>query len=128
LRTTGADVSDAGPLLRTMQQLGMPLYMCQPPTGYKDTADAWVNTGSLVNRMNFALALASNRMPGTSLDTRTFLGIDADPSEPQIARSRLSEKILGDEASGATLETIQKAGSVPQMAALTLGAPEFQRR
>ena len=39
----------------SMQQLGMPLYQCQPPTGYKDTADAWVNTGALVSRMNFAL-------------------------------------------------------------------------
>jgi uncharacterized protein (DUF1800 family) len=32
--------------------------MCQPPTGYKDTADAWMNTGALVNRMNYALTLA----------------------------------------------------------------------
>ena len=37
----------------------MPLYQCQPPTGYKDTADAWVNTGALVARMNFAQTLAS---------------------------------------------------------------------
>jgi uncharacterized protein (DUF1800 family) len=36
------------------------LYMCQPPTGYKDTADAWVNTGALVSRMNYALKLARN--------------------------------------------------------------------
>ena len=43
--------------MRALQQLGMPLYMCQPPTGYKDTADAWVNTGALVSRMNFALRL-----------------------------------------------------------------------
>ena len=40
----------------------MPLYSCQPPTGYKDTADAWVNTGALVGRMNFALDLASNKV------------------------------------------------------------------
>ena len=38
--------------------------MCQPPTGYKDTADAWVNTGALVNRMNFALQLAGNNLRG----------------------------------------------------------------
>ena len=60
LRASGADVADARPLVREVQQLGMPLYMCQPPTGYKDTADAWVNTGALVSRMNFALKLASN--------------------------------------------------------------------
>ena len=39
----------------------MPLYQCQPPTGYEDTADAWVNTGALVSRMNFALTLAGRQ-------------------------------------------------------------------
>jgi uncharacterized protein (DUF1800 family) len=60
LRTTATDVDDATQYVRALQQLGMPLYMCQPPTGYADTADAWVNTGALVNRMNFALRLARN--------------------------------------------------------------------
>ena len=60
LRTTGTEVADATMFVRALQQLGEPLYMCQPPTGYKDTADAWVNTGALVSRMNFALRLAKN--------------------------------------------------------------------
>jgi uncharacterized protein (DUF1800 family) len=67
MRATGADVQDALPLVRTLQQLGMPLYQCQPPTGYKDTADAWVNTGALVDRMNFAVRLANQRVNGTSI-------------------------------------------------------------
>jgi len=60
LRATATEVGDARPIVRDVQQLGMPLYMCQPPTGYKDTADAWVNTGALVSRMNYALKLARN--------------------------------------------------------------------
>jgi uncharacterized protein (DUF1800 family) len=56
----GPGENDAMPLVRIMQQLGMPLYQCQPPTGYKDTTDAWVNTGALVARMNVALRLAHN--------------------------------------------------------------------
>jgi len=56
----GPGENDAMPLVRIMQQLGMPLYQCQPPTGYKDTTDAWVNTGALVARMNAALQLAHN--------------------------------------------------------------------
>ena len=60
LRATGMEVTDAKPLVRRLRQLGMPLYMCQPPTGYKDTADAWVNTGAIVGRLNFALSLARN--------------------------------------------------------------------
>jgi uncharacterized protein (DUF1800 family) len=60
LRSTATDVADATQYVRALQQLGMPLYMCQPPTGYGDTAEAWVNTGALVNRMNFAVRLARN--------------------------------------------------------------------
>ena len=67
LRATGAEVTDALPIARALQQLGMPLYQCQPPTGYKDTADAWLNTGALVERMNFAVRLATRKLPGTSI-------------------------------------------------------------
>ena len=67
VRATSADVQDPLPLVRNLQQLGMPLYQCQPPTGYKDTADAWVNTGALVSRMNFATRLAGNKLPGTTV-------------------------------------------------------------
>jgi uncharacterized protein (DUF1800 family) len=59
LRATGSDVTDARPFVRRLQELGMPLYQCQPPTGYKDTADAWINTGSLVARMNAAERLSA---------------------------------------------------------------------
>lgn len=61
LRATEADVQNTLPLARTLQQQGMPLYLCQPPTGYKDTADAWVNSGALISRMNFAVELANGK-------------------------------------------------------------------
>jgi uncharacterized protein (DUF1800 family) len=112
VRATGADVEDARPLVQQVQQQGMPLYQCQPPTGYKDTADGWVNTGALVGRMNFALALASNKLRGTML------------SQPPQSASDL----IAGELSESTRATIAKAGSSPQVAALTLGSPEFQRR
>jgi uncharacterized protein (DUF1800 family) len=95
-----------------VQQLGMPLYMCQPPTGYKDTADAWVNTGALVNRMNFALQLAR---PAATLGA-TF---DADV----IIRT-----VLANDIATTTRDTIDKATTAEQRLALTLGSPEFQRR
>ncbi len=49
------------PLVQAVRNLGMPLYGCQPPTGYADKAEAWVNSGALLNRMNFAVALTSGR-------------------------------------------------------------------
>ena len=64
VRATGADVQDATPLVRAMQQLGMPLYMCQPPTGYKDTADAWVNTGALVEPDELRASTGGNNLRG----------------------------------------------------------------
>ena len=109
LRATGADVQDARPLVREVQQLGMPLYMCQPPTGYKDTGDAWVNTGALVSRMNLALRLASGQVKGTYVD----------PS---------AEVHLAGEVSDTTRATIARATDPAKMMALTVGAPEFQRR
>jgi len=118
IRATGADVGDAMPLVRAINQLGMPLYQCQPPTGYKDTADAWVNTGALVNRMNVALRLASGQMPQISVE-RDRLPSDGDA---MIAR------LLGGDASDTTRATVAKASTPQQMAALTLGSPEFQRR
>jgi uncharacterized protein (DUF1800 family) len=80
VRTTGAEITNAQPLVRSMQQLGMPLYQCQPPTGYKDTADAWVNTGALVARMNLALQLANGKLPGVSI---------ASDEAPQALADRL---------------------------------------
>ena len=61
VRATGATVVNAQPLVAALQNLGMPLYGCQPPTGYSMTADAWVNTGALLNRMNFAVQLVGGR-------------------------------------------------------------------
>ena len=110
-RALGADVQEALPLVRQLQQLGMPLYQCQPPTGYKDTADAWVNTGALVSRMNFALTLAGNKLRGVS-----------------VASLPTADEVLVGDLSETTRATIAKASDAPQMAALTLGSPEFQRR
>src|SRR4051794_18769998 len=115
LRATGAGIEDARPLIRELQQLGMPLYMCQPPTGYKDTGDAWVNTGALVSRMNLSLRLANGQLRGTSVPG---LQSPVDGLEP----------LLGGGLSDTTRATIAKAIDAPQMTALTLGAPEFQRR
>ena len=69
LRATGAEVRNAAPLVQQLRALGMPLYGAQPPTGYDDTAAAWINSGALLARMNFAVALADNKIPGTRVKT-----------------------------------------------------------
>jgi uncharacterized protein (DUF1800 family) len=99
----------------------MPLYQCQPPTGYKDTADAWTNTGALVNRMNFALQLSSGRMQGVRIRVDGVDGVDS-------AEASMVQTVLGDDVSAATSATIARATTAPQMMALALGSPEFQKR
>jgi uncharacterized protein (DUF1800 family) len=110
IRATGSDVRGAEALVGSVRQLGMPLYLCQPPTGYADRAEAWVNTGALLNRMNFALQLVGGRMRGV------------EPGAAPVA------PLLAGQLSETTAATIAKATDPRQVAALTLGSPEFQRR
>ena len=64
VRASDADIDNFQPLINQLRQMGMPLYGQIPPTGYNWQESTWVSTGALVDRMNFALALASNRLPG----------------------------------------------------------------
>ena len=124
LRVSGAHVDTTLPLGRALRELGMPLYFSQPPTGYGDTSDAWVNTGALVARMNFAVELVNNRLRGVTVDAAALTpGADAER-----VREALIARILSGDASQATRATIEKTSELPAMAALAIGAPEFQRR
>jgi uncharacterized protein (DUF1800 family) len=62
-RATNAHIMSAQPMVQALRELGMPLYGAQPPTGYSMTADAWVNTGALLNRMNFAVQMLAGGQP-----------------------------------------------------------------
>ncbi len=73
-RASGVEVTNAQPLVASLNRLGMPLYGMQTPNGYSWMADPWVNAGDLVNRMNFALVLSSNRMNGVATDWSGLLG------------------------------------------------------
>jgi uncharacterized protein (DUF1800 family) len=64
VRASNPDTGSLMQLSYALDRMGMPLYGCVPPTGYSSDAKAWVNTGALVNRMNFALNLTANKLPG----------------------------------------------------------------
>ena len=126
VRATGTDMASVLPLVQAIRNLGMPLYGCQPPTGYADKAEAWVNSGALLNRMNFAVALSSGR-DGRGPATRAPV---ADPVAPvpAIGGDALVKSALAGEISESTASTIAKATTAPQALALVLGSPEFQRK
>jgi uncharacterized protein (DUF1800 family) len=67
VRASGADVESPLGLDRQIAQLGEPLYLKIEPTGYSNNNAEWMNTASLLGRMNFALALSKNHIPGVFL-------------------------------------------------------------
>jgi uncharacterized protein (DUF1800 family) len=77
LRTLGAEVEVRPALIQWVARMGEPLYGYQAPTGYPDEASYWVNTGALLERLNFSLALVSNRIPGARVDLTRFVGEEA---------------------------------------------------
>ena len=69
LRATQADVSDPQALLFVLNKMGQPLYGSQPPTGYSTKSEVWVNSAALLDRMNFGLALATNKIAGNKFQS-----------------------------------------------------------
>lgn len=63
VRASGLPVINTRPLQGTLYQLGMPLYGCLPPDGYKNTQEAWLTPDAMMRRLSFATALASGRLP-----------------------------------------------------------------
>jgi len=74
VRASGAKVTNASALVQSLNRLGMPFYGMQTPNGYSWTAETWVNSGDLVSRMNFALSLSSNQIPGVVTDWTGLIG------------------------------------------------------
>jgi uncharacterized protein (DUF1800 family) len=158
VRATGADVEDALPLTRQLNNMGMPLYGAQPPTGYSMKAETWVSSSALLNRMNFALALTSGKIKGVKVDVAQLAGgnLPSVPPDSNLALSALETSLLAGDVSKQTHDSItaqietattsntqQKQGNktaprkpadqprssdVNTIAGLLLGSPEFQRR
>ncbi|WP_244501898.1 DUF1800 domain-containing protein [Terriglobus roseus] len=82
VRASGAEISNPQPLIQSLQQLGMPLYGCQPPTGYKWDEATWLSSSALINRMNFSLSLSTNRIGGATVDWMPVLASGAPTIRP----------------------------------------------
>ncbi|MBM3464606.1 MAG: DUF1800 domain-containing protein, partial [Armatimonadetes bacterium] len=122
IRAVGGETKGGTTLLAALNRMGMPLYLCQPPTGYADRADAWVSSGALLERLSFAVALMEGRMVGTTVEAERIL--------PRPDLDRAIEIILGARCSAETRATLSKEMPVSskKLVGLILGSPEFQRR
>lgn len=92
IRTLGGETNGGPGLHQWIARMGEPLYGFQTPNGYSDAAESWVNTGGLLERLNFGLTLASNRIPGTRVDLKRFL--ESNNSDP-LDKSQMMERFLG---------------------------------
>lgn len=143
-RALDADVDVTLPLTQWVGRMGEPLFQCQPPTGYSDKAETWVNTGALLNRLNFATSFAGNHMPGADVQLGAMFGPDAS-TDPNLALTRAIDIFLDGQIAQGTRETLEARLGDPQIlqaslddqvkhvnegliSGLVLGAPEFQRR
>jgi uncharacterized protein (DUF1800 family) len=154
-RAAGADVMAPVELVQWTARIGEALYLCEPPTGYDDAAEAWVNTNSLLNRMNFALALAGGQVRGVRVGLAERLGppgenprevleralaeflagqvteqtravLVAQMGDPQMMSRATGDGACEDGARGQ--ETECRAVNAAVIAGLVLGSPEFQRK
>jgi uncharacterized protein (DUF1800 family) len=145
VRATSAEVSDPQPLLQFLNRMGEPLYGCQPPNGYSMMAEEWVNSSALLNRMNFALALATGHLPGLEVSTQQLLGTPDLAPDAHLVLAQLENHMLDGDVSQQTHDTVSRQLDDPRItqrrlddpprppnvgviAGLLLGSPEFQRR
>jgi len=127
VRTLGGDTNGGPGIHQWMQRMGEPLYGHQTPNGYSDAADAWVNTGGLLERMNFGLALASNRIPGTrvNLNKLARTSEQGNAIDKTKVMDQFLNSILAGDISKATRETLLK--QLDQEVAVSLPEPRPPR-
>jgi len=116
VRATGGEVVHPAALVEAIGQLGMPLYGCQTPNGYSWIGDTWLNSGGLLDRMNFSMALADNNA-GTVMGWDKMMGIEGQPGVGAEAKEGKLENLLLDGAvsertrNAALAQLAQQSGS-----------------
>lgn len=108
IRALGADTNGGPQMLAMLNKLGEVPYGYQAPTGYPDTAEDWVNTGALLERLNYSIALSSNQIAGTRVDLKQFAAKDK-----AAVLDKTISLVLGGELSAGTRATLLKQMEQP---------------
>ena len=103
-RATDTNPTNPGALVGTLARMGEPLYQMQPPTGYPMTADHWMNSAALVDRLNFSMGLATSKLGGMKFDAPHLLaaGLLARPaaSADSLRHAAVAEPVVMTQKSG----------------------------
>jgi uncharacterized protein (DUF1800 family) len=145
-RATATDPVNPGALVGTLRTMGMPLYNALPPTGYYLTADQWMNSTALVDRLNFAYQLTTGRYANQKFDAPKLLatgllapGSAGGGAGVDVALRVLEGTMVGVPVSAQTNLLIDKqvqaqpanasaTDTLNLLTALVMGSPEFQLR
>jgi uncharacterized protein (DUF1800 family) len=135
LRAAGAELSNTRVSRTAISDAGMPLYSCNPPTGYSNRGLDWLNPSAQLYRMNFALDLAAGMVAGAQVDIRGLIrNGGGDPDSPTSAAEAINRVVFGRTLSAATLGAsgrVSTSGGPPvsaRVAGLLLASPEMQVR
>jgi uncharacterized protein (DUF1800 family) len=135
LRAANANVVQTGAITTALNAMGMPSYLCVPPTGYSNRGVDWLNPSSQLNRMNFALDLAAGAVGGAQVDARRVVrDAGGNPEETRSSVAAISNAIFARSLSQQTVDAAGRisAGGPVSVAARVLGSllggPEMQVR
>jgi len=151
VRALNGDIQQPLPLFNWVTRMGEKKYYYQAPTGFPDRGTYWINTGSLLNRMNFGLALAAGRVAGVQIDLLALnnghepesamaaltvygrlllperdLAATEKRLTPLLADPGLAQKVNAAAGDGSAM--VQDRGMLAQAVGIIIGSPEFQRR
>ena len=131
-RVLGGTPDSAGRSLSYVAQLGAPLFGHLTPEGWPDVEEGWLNTGSLLGRINFGANVAAGRVAGISVARAFDPALKSAPLN--IQSSAVEASVLLGVWSPSTrnaLATSSTGGRRPsfvELLGIALGAPDFQRR
>jgi uncharacterized protein (DUF1800 family) len=114
IRSLNADIKQPNQLNTWISKMGQKMYYYQAPTGFPDKGQFWINTGSLLNRMNFGLALASQRIPGIKFDLLA-LNNNHEPESSEAALMSYSKLIMPERNLDKTIERLKSMLNDPDL-------------
>lgn len=114
VRSLDAEITQPYQLFTWINKMGQKIYYYQAPTGFPDRAAYWINTGSLLNRMNFGLAIASQRIPGVKFNIQA-LNQNREPESAEAALYTYSKIMMPERNIHETVKRLKPMVNDPEL-------------